>query len=98
MLAALTIASNGMAVQSQRLEAIAASVAGTGATRSSGDSGAGPSPVRIGALPADGPIENMVSLKEAEMAYRMNAVVFATASDMLETLLDILDSPTDNRR
>jgi flagellar hook-associated protein FlgK len=38
------------------------------------------------------PLESLVTLTEAEIAYRANAVVLETASDMLDTLLDTLDA------
>jgi len=89
MLAPLTIASNGLAIQAQRAGEIASSIAATGATAPSPSSPASGTPgVRVGALPVGDPIENLVSLKEVELAYRMNAAVLSTASEMLETLLD----------
>ena len=89
MFAPLTIASNGLAVQAQRAGEIASSIAATGATAPSPSSPASGTPgVRVGALPVGDPIENLVSLKEVELAYRMNAAVLSTASEMLETLLD----------
>jgi len=89
MFPALAIASNGLMVQSQRAAEIASAVAGAGATMPPGAQTAAPgaSSVRIGSLPVGDPIESLVSLKEVELAYRMNAAVIATASDMLDTLL-----------
>lgn len=92
MLQVFAIASNALVVESQRLHEIAAAVAATGSTpRNGSDAPDGPSPVRIGALPVGDPIENMVSLKEVELAYRMNAAVIATADEMLDSLLDMID-------
>jgi flagellar basal body rod protein FlgC len=93
MMQVFAIASNALVVQSQKLGEIAAAVAGTGATRSgAANAPDGTSPVRIGALPVGGAIENMVSLKEVEMAYRMNAAVIATADEMFDALLDMIDA------
>lgn len=94
MFPALTIASNALAVQGQRASEIAASVASAGTTppRAPHAPGGGTtSPVRIGALPAGDTIESMVSLKEVELAYRMNAAVVATTSEMLDSLLDVIN-------
>lgn len=92
MLQVFAIASNALQVQSQKLVEIASAVASTGATPSSGPSapGAPSTPVRIGSLPVGDPIESMVSLKEVELAYRMNAAVISTASDMFDSLLDAI--------
>ncbi|HEX2843215.1 flagellar basal body rod C-terminal domain-containing protein [Hyphomicrobium sp.] len=96
MFPALTIASNALQVQSRRAEEIAASVASMGATQTVGNgrntaSAGGISPVRVGALPIGDEVETMVSLKEVELAYRMNAAVIATASEMLDSLLDVIN-------
>jgi flagellar basal body rod protein FlgG len=91
MLPALSIAANGMAVQSQRLDGIAAAVASTGATAdTSANAPGGGAPVRVASLPVGDPIENMVSMNEVESAYRLNAAVFATADEMLKTLIDVI--------
>lgn len=95
MLPAISIAASGMAAQSERLEAVASAIAAMGATppaegTSSGSSG---SSVRVGALPVGDPLESMVTMREAELAYRMNAAVIATAGDMLDALLDAIDPP-----
>lgn len=97
MLAAFTTAANGMAVQSQRLDAIAASVASSGvAAAPAAPAGNGAQPVRIGALPVgDDALGSMVSMNEVALAYRLNAAVLATADDMLGTLLDMI--PPDKR-
>jgi flagellar basal-body rod protein FlgC len=96
MLQVFAVASNALVVQSQRLHEIAAAVASTGATeRKAPDTPDGPPPVRIGSLPVGDPIESMVSLKEVELAYKMNAAVIRTADEMLGTLLDAVDSRKD---
>lgn len=91
MLHVISIASNALEVQTRKLDAIASAVAlSTGAPRRP-DEPERPTPVRIGALPVEGPIEAMVSLKEVELAYRMNAAVIETADDMLGSLLETVD-------
>lgn len=92
MFPALSIAANGMAVQSQKLDAIAASVAANGvAATQAAPAANGAQPVRIGALPVgEDALGSMVSMAEAESAYRLNAAVLATADDMLGTLLDMI--------
>lgn len=91
MLHVISIASNALEVQTRKLDAIASAVAlSTGAPRRP-DEPERPTPVRIGALPVEGPIEAMVSLKEVELAYRMNAAVIETADDMLGSLLEMVD-------
>lgn len=88
----IATAASGMAAQSRRIEQAARDVATMGATQPTGGTqGASGSPVRIGNLPVGDPIESVVTLVEAEHAYRMNAAVLATASDMLDTLLDTVD-------
>lgn len=89
MIQVFAIASNALAVQSQKLAEIATAVASTGATAPTTTER--PTPVRIGALPVGDAIENMVSLKEVELAYKMNVAVIATAADMLDSLLDAVD-------
>jgi flagellar basal-body rod protein FlgC len=92
MFPAIAIATNALAVQSQRLGEIASSVASTGATQSGPtEAPSGGTPVRIGSLPVGDPIESMVSLKDVEMAYRMNAAVLSTAFEMVDALLDVID-------
>lgn len=89
----ISIAANGLAAQSQRIEAVAQVVAALGATAPAGTTEAASSaPVSIGALPVGDPLESLVTLTEAEIAYRANAVVLETAVDMLDTLLDTLDA------
>lgn len=86
----ISSAANGMAVQSHRIEGVARAVASTGATEPAPQVSA--VPVRVGAASVGGTqIESMVTLVEAETAYRANAAVLATASDMLGTLLDAVD-------
>ncbi|MDQ8697174.1 flagellar basal body rod C-terminal domain-containing protein [Hyphomicrobium sp. LHD-15] len=101
MLPALTTASNALQVQSQRAAEIASAIATMGATPTASapknvGGAASTSPVRIGALPIDDPTEAFVSLKEVELAYKLNAAVIKTADEMLGTLLDMLD-PADER-
>ena len=84
------IASKGLAAQLKKLEGAATVVAIEGIKQA-------PKPppaiavssgVRIGALPVGNPVEGLVSMKEAEHAYRANAAVLSTADDMLQSLLD----------
>lgn len=94
MLNVFAIASNALQVQSQKLTEIATAVAATGATTSTPAPAPETSPpVRIGALPVDA-VESMVSLKEVELAYRLNAAVFAAADEMLGSLLDAIHPET----
>ncbi len=84
------IASKGLAAQLQKLEGAAMVVAVEGIKQApkappSVEVGRG---VRIGALPVGNPVEGLVSMKEAEHAYRANAAVMSTASDMFDSLLD----------
>lgn len=90
MLAAFTIASNALQVQSQKLEEIASSVAAPSPTSNGTDMRREitSSPVRIVSLPVGEEVDNMISLKEVELAYRMNAAVIATAAEMTDALLD----------
>ena len=87
MLQVFTIASNALLVQGRKLEEIAAAVASTGAKPQQTDA---PQPVRIGSLPVGDTLEPMVSLKEVELAYKMNAAVIATADEMFDALLDAI--------
>lgn len=100
MFPALTTASNALQVQSQRAAEIASAIATMGAAPAAsapGNAGAAAStsPVRIGALPIDD-AQAFVSLKEVELAYKLNAAVIKTADEMLGTLLDMLD-PAEKR-
>lgn len=93
MLPAISTAASGMSAQSERIEAVAQVVASLGATAPAGTVQVTPgAPVSIGALPVGDPLMSLVTLMEAEHAYRMNAAVLETAADMLDTLLDTLDS------
>jgi flagellar basal-body rod protein FlgC len=83
------IASNALLVQGRKLEEIAAAVASTGAKPEPARTD-GPTQVRIGALPVGDAVEPMVSLKEVELAYKMNAAVIATADEMFDALLDAI--------
>ncbi len=101
MFPALTTASNALQVQSQRAAEIASAIATMGAAPAAsapGNAGAAAStsPVRIGALPIDDATQAFVSLKEVELAYKLNAAVIKTADEMLGTLLDMLD-PAEKR-
>jgi flagellar basal-body rod protein FlgC len=95
MLPALSTAASGMTAQSQRVEAVALTVASLGATAPAGTVQVAPvapvAPVRIGALPVGDPLESVVTLVEAKLAYQMNAAVLETGTDMVVTLLDTLD-------
>jgi len=85
------IASNALLVQGRKLEEIAAAVATTGPAADPAPAEV-PSQVRIGALPLGGAIEPMVSLRSVALAYEMTARVTATADDMLDALLDAVQS------
>lgn len=89
MFRVFAIAADGLATHSRRIEAAARAIASTGSgSPVGGNSPETGSPVRIGALPVGDPIENVVTLLEAELAYRANVAVIRAASDMLDTLLD----------
>jgi flagellar basal body rod protein FlgC len=85
----IATAAQGMATQSRRIEAAAANIASSGIAPRTSD---GPQPAmprtRIGALPVDDLVTNVVTLIEAKQVYAANALVVAVASDMLDTLLD----------
>jgi len=99
MFTAISIAANGLATQSKRIEAVARQIASMGETPSGETLGASGAPVRIGALPVGDPVQSMVTLVEAKMAYRMNAAVIAVAADMIDTLLDAYQPrPADKHR
>ncbi len=102
MFKAITTAANAMSAQSQRLEALAQSVASMGATPPAGGTQGNPdnpdAPVHIGALPVANPIETIVTLKEVELAYRMNAAVIGTAIKMIDSLLEIAGPRKDDRQ
>jgi flagellar basal-body rod protein FlgC len=91
MFPALTIASNALQVQSQKLGAIASAVASQGVTLGDTDMRRHTMDVpqvRIGSLPVGDEVDNLMSLKDVELAYRMNAAVFSAANEMTESLLD----------
>ncbi|WP_072391408.1 hypothetical protein [Hyphomicrobium sp. CS1GBMeth3] len=95
MLHVIAIASNALQVESRKLSEIASAVAATGPSAGGQTAPVDrPTPVRIGALPLGGPLEGMVSLKEAELAYGLNAAVIATADEMADTLLEVFDRDT----
>ncbi|MGE3231746.1 MAG: hypothetical protein AB7J30_20140, partial [Hyphomicrobium sp.] len=96
MFPAIAIASNALAVQGQKLEAIASEVAAGASTSGTDMRKTDTSLVRIGALPIGGAAESLASLKEVELAYRMNLAVIATASEMVDSLLDAVQ-PDDRR-
>ena len=96
MLNIISTAANAMAVQSQRLEAAARAIASVGTTPAGPTRGAPGTPVRIGALPLGDTIENIATLAEVELAYRMNASVVGTALVVIDTLLEIVEP--DNER
>jgi len=100
MFTAISIAADGLKTQSQRIEAAAREIASLGAAPASGEtSGPSGTPVRIGSLPVGDPVQSMVTLIEAEMAYRMNAAVVAVAAEMIDTLLDAYQPrPSDAHR
>jgi hypothetical protein len=86
-------AREGMAIQARRVEAAAQVIASLGATPPAGDPPSAPSPpVRIGDLPVGDTLEAaMVTLIEAQAAYRANVLVVKTAAHMLDSLLDAVD-------
>ena len=91
MLPAFAIAADGLAVQSRKLEVVA--LQGTQQAPTSTPA-IDASPVRVRTLPVGDPVESLVTMKEAELAYRVNAAVLSTAGEMLDTLLDALDRDT----
>lgn len=94
MLQVFAIASNALIVEGRKLADIAQAVAAPGDAPKAVDLDA-PKRVRIGALPVDGPIENMVALKQVEMAYKLNVAVIATAAKMYDSLLDAVHPRKD---
>jgi hypothetical protein len=98
MLNVISTAANAMAVQSRRLEAAAQAIASVGTPPPAGPTqGAPGSRVRIGALPLGDAIENIVTLAEVELAYRMNASVIGTALAVIDTLLEIVEPDGEHR-
>ena len=90
----ISTAANAMAVQSQRLEAIAQAIAAPRPTVAP-TPGTPATPVRIGALPLGDTIENIATLAEVELAYRANAAVMSTALVMIDTLLELVEPDCD---
>ncbi|MTD93323.1 hypothetical protein GIW81_03115 [Hyphomicrobium sp. xq] len=90
----ISTAANAMAVQSQRLEAVAQAIASTRPTVGPAP-GAPGTPVRIGALPLGDAIENITTLAEVELAYRANAAVIGTALVLIDTLLELVEPDCD---
>lgn len=90
MLPVYAIARNGLAAELKKLEGSAMVVAVESIQHApkAPPSVEVASRVRIGALPLGNGPEGLVTMKEAEHAYRANAAVFSTADDMLESLLD----------
>lgn len=88
-----------MAAQSQRIEEAAQTIASAGTASTGGAQDSSDPRVRIGSLPVGDTIEEaVVTLVEAQLAYRANAMVIATAADMLDSLLDAVDPDPDDRR
>jgi flagellar basal-body rod protein FlgC len=86
----IAVAATGLTAQSQRIERVALDVASTGASVADHAGSPADAAVRIGAVPVGDPIESVVTLREAELAYRMNAAVLGTAADMLDELLAVV--------
>lgn len=84
------IARNGLAAQLKKLErsAMVVAVEAIKQVPKAPPSVEVASRVRIGALPVGNAMEGLVSMKEAEHAYKANAAMLSTADDMLESLLD----------
>lgn len=93
----MSTARAGMAAASSRLEATAGRIAAYGATLVSEPQPTvlGPTSVRIGYLPlpanTSDPIEDMTSMVADSFAFRFNAAVFKTATDMLDALYKAVD-------
>ncbi len=87
-------ARQGMAIQAQRVEAAAQTIASLGATPPADAPPSEPTPpVSIGGLPVGNTIEEaMVTLVEAKFAYQANALVIKTAAEMFDSLLDAVDN------
>ena len=96
LLNVISTAANAMAVQSQRLEAVAQAIASAPAPPAAPAQGAPGTPVRIGALPLGDTIENIATLAEVEPAYRANAAVIGTALVMIDTLLELVEPDCDD--
>ena len=94
-------AREGMAVQARRVEAAARVIASQGATPppASDPPTVSSAPVRIGALPVGDTLEEaIVTLIEAQAAYRANVLVIETAADMFDSLLDAVDHDHHHHR
>jgi flagellar basal-body rod protein FlgC len=85
----VAIAATGLTAQSQRIERVALDVASAGASVADHAGAPAGAAVRIGAVAVGDPIESIVTLREAELAYRMNAAVLGTSADMLDELLAV---------
>jgi len=94
----IATAANGMATQAQRIEAVAQDIAAIGATPAPTQPEQQGGPVRIGALPLGDATKSIVTLVEAEQAYKMNALVLVTAAGMIDTLLDVVQPAAYGRR
>ncbi len=90
MFSIIATAANGMATQAQRIETVAQEIAGIGTTPAPEQPAQTGGPVRIGALPLGDETQRIVTLLEAERAYKMNALVLSTAVGMIDTLLDVV--------
>lgn len=92
------IINRGLAAQLKKLEGAAMLVAVEGVQQQAPKSPPTievSSGVRVRALPLGSPVEALVSMREAEHAYRANAAVLSTADDMLASLLDAVGSKKD---
>jgi hypothetical protein len=81
-----------MAVQGERLEAVAHVVSALGATAPAGTTHVAPAPVRVGTAPVDGhALQSVATLAEVKAAYEANAAVLETGTDLVAAFLDTLD-------
>jgi flagellar basal body rod protein FlgC len=93
-------ARQGMAIQAQRVEAAARTIASQGATPPASDPQPPPAsgPVRVGNLPVGDTVEEaIVTLVEAQRAYEANALVIKTATEMFDSLLNAVDHDHDHK-
>lgn len=101
MIDALTASRSGLLAASQRLEQTASNISktGTNVPSSARTETVSTQPgVRVAYLPLPQTpdlSESMVTLVEAEHAYKANAIVLSTATDMLDALLEA--AGTDKR-
>jgi len=99
VLAALDIARSGMSAATARLEATAVSIASDGTAAASTQTISAAPGVRVRYLPlpqnaaSQDPAEEAVSMAEDEMSFKLNAVVFKTAAEMIRS-----DEPVDQLR